>query len=67
MKPEPLSGTNPHLSDPKQYEKLLIVNVTSSTAVEIGAVKPSILQALRDKHYPLLINPENLAPTSKAA
>lgn len=67
MNVKPLSQTNPYLNDPKQYEKLLVVNVTTSTAVEIGSVSPSILRALNDKNYPLLINPESLGLIPKSA
>ena len=67
MNVKPLVETNFYLRDPKQYEELLIVNVTTSTAVEIGSVSPSILHALKNKNYPLLINPESLDSTPKSA
>lgn len=55
MAKRPLSETNPYLRDPKLYEKMLFINVTSSTAVELGQVPASINQALKDKNLPLFI------------
>ena len=67
MDTKPLSQTNPYLCDPKQYEKLLFVNVTTSSAVEIGSISPSIRHALQNKNYPLLIDPESLGSILKSA
>lgn len=55
MAKKPLIETNPHLRDSEEYEKLLIVNVTSSTAVEIGKLPPALLKALKNNNLPLLI------------
>ncbi|OGX37269.1 MAG: hypothetical protein A3C53_05160 [Omnitrophica WOR_2 bacterium RIFCSPHIGHO2_02_FULL_68_15] len=55
MDDKPLSQTNPYLQDPAQYEELLILNVTSSTAVELRKVPASIVRALRAKNLPSLI------------
>jgi ABC-type metal ion transport system substrate-binding protein len=56
MKTRSLFQTNPYLRNQKQYEKLLIANVTTSTAVEIGSISPSIRHALKNKNYRLLID-----------
>lgn len=53
-----LAKTNPYLRNKKQYERLLLINVTTSTALEIGTVSLPILTALKDKDYPLLIHSE---------
>ena len=55
---KPLIETNPYLRDPKQYEKLLLINVTSSTAVELGQVPASIVRALKDSNLPRFIKIE---------
>lgn len=55
-----LVKTNPYLRDKQQYEKLLLINVTTSTALEIGVISPTILKALKAKNYPLLIHSENI-------
>ncbi|MFH0772633.1 MAG: hypothetical protein V1933_08450 [Candidatus Omnitrophota bacterium] len=57
MKNKSLAKTNPYLRNKEQYEKLLLANVTTSTALEIGIVNLLILKALKDKNYPLLIQP----------
>ena len=46
-----LKETNPHLRDAEKYEELLITNVTSSTAIELGSVPRSITRSLRN-HRP---------------
>lgn len=53
---KPLSETNPYLKDPKRYEKFLLINVTSSTAIELGTVDASTVKALKNKNIPLFIN-----------
>lgn len=56
MKDKPLIETNPYLRDPAQREELVIRNVLSSTAVELGKKVPaSIVRALRVKKLPSLI------------
>ncbi len=46
MNHKSLIETNPYLRDPKQYEKLLILNVGSSTAIELGSIPVPIAKAL---------------------
>ncbi len=53
---KPLIETNPYLRDPEQYEKSLFINVTTSTAVELGKVPASMIRALKNKKRPLFIN-----------
>ena len=55
MNGKPLIETNPHLRNSKKYEELLIINVTSSTAIELGKVDPSIVRALKNNGFPSLI------------
>jgi len=55
MNNKPLIETNPYLSNPKEYEELLIINVTSSTAVELGKVDPSLVRVLKNNGFPSLI------------
>ncbi len=62
VKNKSLAKTNPYLRNKERYEKLLLANITTSTALEIGTVNLPILKALKDKKYPLLIQSE----TSKA-
>jgi hypothetical protein len=42
----PLLETNPYLRDPQKYQKALITNVSSSTAIETGASVESIARML---------------------
>lgn len=46
MKNKPLIDTNSHLKIPANYQKALIANVVSSTAVETGASIESITRNL---------------------
>lgn len=55
MNRKPLSETNPYLRDPKAYERFLIVNVTRSTAIELGQVHSEIIQALKNKKVSSLV------------
>lgn len=50
-----LIETNPYLRDPKEREKFVFINVTSSTAVELGKLPSSLIRALKDKSFPSLI------------
>ena len=50
MNHKPLIETNPYLRDPKQYEKLLIINVGSSTAIELGSIPAPITNILKTFH-----------------
>ena len=56
MDDRPLTETNPYLKDPEQYEKSLFINVTTSTAVELGKIPQAIIKALKDKKQSLFIN-----------
>ena len=55
MNHKPLIETNPYLRNPKKYEELLIINVGSSTAIELEKADPSLFQVLKDTSFPLLI------------
>ncbi len=50
MAEKPLIETNPYLRDPGQYKKLLLINVGSSAAIEIGSFPTSIAQELKTLH-----------------
>jgi hypothetical protein len=60
VKNKSLAKTNPYLRNKERYEKLLLANITTSTALEIGRVNLLILKALKDKNYPLIIQSEKL-------
>jgi hypothetical protein len=55
MKEEPLIKTNTHLKNSKLYEKLLFINVSSSSTIELGTLNPAILKALKKEKMPKLI------------
>jgi hypothetical protein len=55
MKEIPLSKTNPYLQNIEQYEKLIITNVISSSAIEIGTVSAHIIKKLNEKNSPKVI------------
>ncbi len=46
MNKRPLIETNPYLKVPEKYRKALIVNVSSSTAIETGALVETIAHTL---------------------
>ena len=46
MKQKPLIETNPYLRNPEKLRKLLVTNVSSSTAIETGASVDSIARML---------------------
>ena len=48
MNKRPLIETNPYLRDPQKLRKLLITNVSSSTAIETGASVDSIARMLQE-------------------
>ena len=50
MAEKPLIETNPYLKNPKQREQLLLINVGSSTAIEIGRFPASIARKLKTLH-----------------
>ena len=50
MNYKPLIETNPYLRNPKLYEKLLIINVGSSTAIELGSIPAPIAVILKTYH-----------------
>jgi len=49
---KPLIETNPYLKTPEKYQKALITNVSSSTAVETGAPVESIARKLTEQEKP---------------
>ena len=55
MKEIPLSKTNPYLKNIEQYERLIITNVISSSAIEIGTVSAGIIKKLNEKNSPKVI------------
>ncbi len=52
MREKPLIKTNAYLKNSKLYEKLLFVNVSSSSAIELGTLSPTIISALKKKKHP---------------
>jgi hypothetical protein len=46
-----LKETNPHLRNAEKYEDVLVTNVISSTAIELGSVPRSITRSLTN-HRP---------------
>lgn len=46
MKKETIFESNPYLRDPESYASQLVASVASSTAIEIGQIKPSLKKAL---------------------
>ena len=48
MKQKLLIETNPYLRDPEKLRKLLVTNVSSSTAIETGASVDSIARILQE-------------------
>ena len=46
MAEKPLIETNPYLRDPDKFEKALVTNVASSTAIELGDLPVYIARAL---------------------
>jgi hypothetical protein len=57
-----LLETNPHLRDPKKYQKALITNVSSSTAIETGASVESIAQTLTESEETDRIKKQQRSP-----
>ena len=55
MKLKPLSETNPYLRDSGISEKLVNVNVSTSTAIELGIVSSTIIKAIEEQNSPQLI------------
>lgn len=55
MKEIPLSKTNPYLQNFDQYERLIINNVITSSAIEIGTVSANIIKTLNEKNSPKVI------------
>jgi hypothetical protein len=50
MQKKSLIHTNPYLRSPEQYRKMLVTNVSSSTAIETGASVASIADTLSPKN-----------------
>jgi hypothetical protein len=46
MKRETIFESNRYLQDPESYADQLVASVASSTAIEIGRLKPSLKKAL---------------------
>ncbi len=46
MKRETIFEFNPYLRDPESYTNQLVNSVASSSAIEIGRIKPSLKKAL---------------------
>ncbi len=57
MSNKPLIETNAYLRDSKLRAALLLINVSTSTAVELVRVSPAILKSLKDKTLPQFISP----------
>ena len=55
MKEKPLMETNAYLKNSKLYEKSLFVNVSSSSAIELGTLNPTIISALKKEKTPKII------------
>jgi len=53
MQKKSLIQTNPYLSAPEQYRKMLVTNVSSSTAIETGASVASIAKTLSPEKKPI--------------
>ena len=50
MVEKPLIETNPYLRDQGQYKRMLLINVGSSAAIELGSFPAEISQALKTLH-----------------
>ena len=53
MQKKSLIQTNPYLRAPKQYRKMLVTNVSSSSAIETGASVASIAKTLNPESKPI--------------
>jgi len=53
MQKKSLIQTNPYLRTPEQYRKMLVTNVSSSTAIETGASVASIAKTLGPENKPV--------------
>ena len=60
MNNKPLIETNPYLRDSVMREALLVINVSTSTAVELVHVSSAILKSLKDKESPRFISPSGV-------
>jgi len=49
MQKKTLIQTNPYLRAPEQYRKMLVTNVSTSTAIETGGTVASIAKTLRSE------------------
>ncbi|HEY8888629.1 MAG TPA: hypothetical protein VIM35_09070 [Gallionella sp.] len=59
MQKKSLIQTNPYLRTPEQYRKMLVTNVSSSTAIETGASVASIAKTLSPENKPLKTQPSS--------
>ncbi|MDO8412517.1 MAG: hypothetical protein Q7S51_01880 [Gallionellaceae bacterium] len=53
MQKKSLIQTNPYLRTLEQYRKMLVINVSSSTAIETGAPVASIAKTLSSESAPI--------------
>ena len=59
MNRKSLSQTNPYLKDKTRREKLLIINVSSSSTIELGELSTPLKKALKTKQPTFIyISPE---------
>jgi len=47
MREKPLIKTNVYLKNSRLYKKSLFVNASSSSAIELGTLSPTIINALK--------------------
>lgn len=53
MQKKSLIQSNPYLREPEQYRKMLVANVSTSTAIETGATAGSIAKKLTPQSKPV--------------
>lgn len=59
MQKKPLLETNPHLMITARYQKALMANVASSTAIETGTSVESIVHLLTEPRKTPAIKPDH--------
>ncbi len=55
MDDKPLIETNPYLIDPIQCQQLLVLNVSTSTAVELRKIPAMVIKAIEEEYHRLFI------------
>lgn len=55
MNGQSLIETNEYLKNKKLYDKMLFVNVASSSAIEMGTLNRFLIKALKNKRAPRFI------------